>query len=102
VSESLEELRLQRELHRGHLERLDREIAALEAAASPEAEPPLLAASGQDRSADEILDKFRQEPSAIIRRTKLGCIACFAAALALLALLALAYYLHASSGRAHP
>ena len=102
MSDRLEELRRQRELCRGQLERLDREIAALEAAAPPGAQPPLLVASGQDKSADEIMDEFRQEPSAIIRRTRLGCIACFAAAMALLALLALAYYLRARSGRAHP
>lgn len=102
MSDRLEELRRQRELHRGQLERLDREIAALEAAAPPEAQPPLLVEPGQDKGADEILDQFRQEPSAIIRQTKLGCIAYFAAAMALLALLALAYWLRASSGRAHP
>jgi len=102
VSDSLDELRRQRELQRERLEWLDREIAAHEgmlreeAGAQPADQPPDV------RSADEILDEFRQHPEAIRKRTRLGCIVYFAVVMAILALLAAGLYLRERSAHAGP
>ena len=102
MSDSLDELRRQRELQRERLEWLDREIAAQEGmlrdepGAQPGEQPPDV------RSADEILDEFRQRPEAIHKRTRLGCIVYFAVFMAILALLAAGLYLRERSARAGP
>ena len=105
MSDRLDELRRQRDLLRGQLGSLDRDIAALEAAAQPVARGPRAPASPeatpQIEAADSILDEFRQQPASIARRAKLGCIIYFAAALALLALAVAAVYLHERATRGH-
>jgi hypothetical protein len=103
VSDSLDELRRQRELQRERLEWLEREIAAQEGMLEDAAagEPPELR-SAEDRSADQILDEFRQHPALIHKRTKLGCIVYFALAMVILAALVAGIYLHARSAHAPP
>jgi len=105
VSDRLDELRRKRNLLREQLGALDRDITALEAAAEPVAREPRTpdspeAAPGIE-SADAILDEFRQQPSSVARRAKLGCVIYFAAALALLALAVAAVYFRARATRGH-
>ena len=98
MSDRLDELRRQRALQREHLERIEREIAALEAAAlqAERAEPPPIRAeaTGGDSDAEAILQQYREPNLAIARRTKAGCFIYLGAALLILALILAATYLH--------
>jgi hypothetical protein len=102
VSDSLDELRKQRDLQRERLEWLDREIAAQEGMLREEAEGerPAEARPQESRSADQILDEFRQSPAQIHKLTTFGCIVYFAAAMGILAVLAATFYLYVRSGQA--
>jgi hypothetical protein len=102
VSDRLDELRRQRELQREHLEWIDRQIAALEGILPQGPDEAPAQAAREVRSAEDILEEFRQHPAAIGKRTKLGCLLYFAAAMAVLAILAAAFYLHVRSGHARP
>ena len=106
MSDRLDELRRQRELQREHLEWIDREIAAREGILprEPDEEPPQAAGRGarEVRSAEAILEEFREHPVSIEKRTRLGCLLYFAAAVALLAILAGAAYLFARSVHGRP
>jgi hypothetical protein len=104
VSDRLEELRRQRALQREHLDWIEREIAALEAAArqeEPAGQPPEIGAAARDEEdpAEAILREYALPPDSIERRTKLGCFLYFGIALAILALGLAAVYLHARAGR---
>jgi len=103
VSDRLEELRRQRALQREHLDWIEREIAALEAAArqEPPAQPPTIpVAPGEDElQAEAILQEYVQPQASIEKRTKLGCLLYFAVALALLALGLAAVHLYSRAGR---
>jgi hypothetical protein len=112
VSDRLDELRRQRSLQREHLDWIEREIAALEAAArtaptaraAPGAEPPEIeaaVATDADRTAEAILSEYVQPAASIEQRTKLGCILYLALALALMALCIGAVYLHARAAHGH-
>jgi hypothetical protein len=106
VSDRLEELRRLRALQREQLESIEREIAALEAAAlqgSP-AEPPELSPGVTDEvdaTAEAILREYSQPSASIEKRTKLGCFLYLALALALIALALAAVYYHARAAGAH-
>ncbi len=105
MSDRLEELRRQRALQREQLDWIEREIAALEAAAQagPAEEPPeITAVPGADEDpAEAILREYAQPRDSIERRTKLGCFLYFGIALAALALGLAAVYLHARAARGH-
>jgi hypothetical protein len=105
VSDRLDELRRQRALQREQLDRIDREIAALEAAAraAPGAEPPEIRAPAraEDIEAEAILREYTQPADSIEKRTKLGCFLYVVALLALMALGIAAVYLHARAARGH-
>jgi hypothetical protein len=106
VSDRLEELRRLRALQREQLESIEREIAALEAAAMRDlgTEPPELVPEAPDESdetAEAILREYAQPSASIETRTKYGCFLYLGAALALLALALAAIYLHARSTAAH-
>jgi len=105
VSDRLNELRRQRALQKEHLDSLDREIAALEAAAppAPGAPPPLLTtgAAAGDSEAEAILDEYRQASMSIEKRTKFGCVLYFAIVVGVLALLVAAMHFFAKAGPRH-
>jgi hypothetical protein len=97
VSDRSDELRRQRDVLRGHLAWLEREIAE-EAARHPEGalpEPPprlvqphsSVTASDADRDAEAILAEFRRSAPAVESQTKRGCILYFALAIVILAAL---------------
>ncbi len=99
----LNELRRQRELLKGHLAWLDKEIAAEEGRhPSP---PPLqqpefhAAAPADDRDAEAILSEYRTPSGSIAQKTKLGCLVYFAVAVLLTAGAVLAFYLLNRTGR---
>ena len=104
MSDRLEELRRQRALQREHLDWMDREIAALEAANPPPRPatlPPRLDASPRDRDAEAILQEYVQPDQSIRTQTKMGCFLYFGLALALLALLVLATYFYSKARHGH-
>ncbi len=105
MSDRLDELRRQRTLQREQLDWIDREIAALEAAArvAPGAEPPELRAPARtvDVEAEAILREYVQPDASIEKRTKLGCFLYLGVLLALMALGIYAIYLHARTVRGH-
>jgi hypothetical protein len=105
VSDRLNELRRQRDLARQQLAWLESEIAAAEGAArapapaqGQHAQP---AAPVEARSAEAILEDFRQAPASIAKQTKLGCVLYFAGAMLLLILAVAAVYLYARATRGH-
>jgi hypothetical protein len=100
VSDRLEELRRLRALQREQLQAIEREIAALEAAATQgsAAEPPELVPNvpdDVDEAAEAILREYALPSTSIEKRTKYGCFLYLGAALALVALALAAIYLHA-------
>jgi hypothetical protein len=100
VSDRLEELRRLRALQREKLESIEREIAALEAAALRDVltEPPELASEAPDEAdetAEAILREYAQPSASIETRTKYGCFLYLGLALALFALALAAIYFHA-------
>jgi hypothetical protein len=105
VSDRLDELRRQRALQREHLDWIEREIAALEAAAraapGPLPPPILASAPADDGDAEAILREYIQPTAAIEKRTKLGCILYLVLLLALMAIGIVAVYLHAKAVRGH-
>jgi hypothetical protein len=105
VSDRLDDLRRQRTLQREQLDWIDREIAALEAAAkaAPGAQPPEITVQARagDSDAEAILREYMQPTASIENRTKLGCVLYLAVLLLLLALGIGAVYLHARSARGH-
>ena len=100
----LNEFRRQRELLKGHLAWLEKEIAAEEGrhlSPSPDEPPELRApAPADDRDAESILSEYRRPGESIARQTKLGCILYFAVAVVLTAGAVLAFYLLHRAGRA--
>ena len=107
MSDRLDELRRQRALQREHLDWIEREIAALEAAAraAPGAEPPeiivAVPASEAEAEAEAILREYEQPVASIETRTKFGCILYLVLLLALLTAAVGAVYLHAKAVRGH-
>lgn len=107
MSDRLDELRSQRALQREQLDWIEREIAALEAAAraAPGAEPPEIIfpapASEAEAEAEAILREYQQPAASIETRTKLGCILYLGLLLALMAAAIGAVYLHAKAARGH-
>ena len=93
----LNELQRQRELLRGHLAWLDKEIAAEEGrhpSPTPVERPePRSAVPVDDRDAEAILSEYRTPGASIARQTKLGCVMYFAVAVLLTAGAVLAFYL---------
>ncbi len=106
MSDRLEELRRLRALQRERLESIEREIAALEAAAlkgSP-AEPPELSPEvpdDADQAAEAILREYALPSASIEKRTKLGCFLYLGLILALIAAALAALYFHARAAGAH-
>jgi len=87
VSDRLEEFRRQRGVLRGHLDWLEREIAALEGAPQPApTAAPSQAPAEPSAEAEAILAEYRRPPVSIQKQAKLGCLLYFAAALALMVL----------------
>jgi hypothetical protein len=117
VSDRLDEFRRQRSLLREHLAWLDREIAALEGSAPPEAPAPPavpirapyaefapgapIRARPSDLDAEAILAEYRQPPVSIQKQAKVGCLLSFVAALALMAVFVTAVYLFVKRAHAH-
>jgi hypothetical protein len=99
VSDRLDELRGRRALLKEQLDRIEREIAALEAAGQP---PRIVASARPDESeAEAILREYAQPAASIERRTTLGCVLYLGLLLALIALGLGAIYLHARAARGH-
>lgn len=100
----LNELRRQRELLKGHLAWLEKEIAAEEGRhpSPPPDRPPALRAEPpvDDRDAEAILSEYRTPSASIAWKTKLGCLAYFGVAVLLTAGAVLAFYLLNRTG--HP
>jgi hypothetical protein len=105
VSDRLDELRSQRALQREQLDWIEREIAALEAAAraAPGAEPPeiIVAAPADDSEAEAILRQYQQPAASIEKRTRLGCVLYLVLLLPLMAFGMYAIYLRARAARGH-
>jgi hypothetical protein len=106
VSDRLEELRRLRALQREQLESIEREIAALEAAAlrdlgaqPPELDPEPL--DEVDEAAEAILREYAQPSASIETRTKYGCFLYLGLALAFFALALAAIYFHARATGTH-
>ena len=112
MSDRADELRRQRDLLREHLAWLERELAAEEGSARPQAPrsfvaPPVslpspqAAARADDRDAEAILSEYRSAPVSITSSAKLGCIAYFAIAMVLLVGAVAAFYFHTMASRGH-
>ena len=105
MSDRLDELRSQRALQREQLDWIEREIAALEAAAraAPGAQPPEIVAAvrADEAEAEAILREYQQPAASIEKRTRLGCTLYLVLLLALMALGMVAIYLHAKAARGH-
>jgi hypothetical protein len=111
VSDRADELRRQRDLLRGHLAWLEREISAEEGRSftpDPGVPPPLRPPEPaytrtpvDDRDAEAILAEYRSTQVSAASQTKFGCIAYFAVAMALLIAGLMAFYYHTKAARGH-
>ena len=102
MPEGLDELLRQRALLLERLKSLDRQIAALEAAAESPADraPPMMGGiPADDALAHNILEKYRQAALSDATQAKRGCLLYFAAAVALLFLCLGALYLYVKAHR---
>jgi len=101
VSDRLEEFRRQRGVLRGHLEWLEREIAALEGKAPAAAPPAPAGPTADDAEAEAILAEYRRPHVSIQKQAKVGCLIYFFALLALMALAVAVLYVFVKRAHGH-